>query len=68
LPTVSTKQSLSSWTYSAQETANPGVRRQYIRRFRYAIFYAVDFEADELVVLHIRHAARQWPWLEMHTE
>jgi toxin ParE1/3/4 len=46
--------------YSAQETEKPGIRRIYIRRFRYLIFYTV--EGDEIVVLHIRHAARRWPW------
>jgi len=49
--------------YSAQETTHPGVRRKYIRRFRHSIFYTVDQPADELVILHIHHAARQWPWL-----
>ena len=46
--------------YSAQETERPGIRRIYIRRFRYLIFYTV--EGDEITVLHIRHAARRWPW------
>ena len=46
--------------YLAQETVMPGIRRWYIRKFRYSIFYKVV--GDELVVLHIRHAARRWPW------
>jgi toxin ParE1/3/4 len=46
--------------YSAEETEKPGVRRVYIRRFRYSMFYAV--EGDEIVILHLRHAARRWPW------
>jgi toxin ParE1/3/4 len=46
--------------YSAQETEMPGIRQVYIRRFRYRIFYTV--EGDEVVILHIRHAARRWPW------
>ena len=46
--------------YSAQETEQRGIRRKYIRRFRYAVFYVV--EGDEVVILHIRHAARRWPW------
>jgi plasmid stabilization system protein ParE len=54
--------------YSAQETTEAGVRRKYIRRFRYSIFYTVDLEADELVILHIRHAARQWPTTRQQTE
>jgi plasmid stabilization system protein ParE len=46
--------------YSAQETEHRGVRRKYIRRFRYSIFYTV--EDDEIVILHIQHAARRRPW------
>jgi len=46
--------------YSAQETEKSGIRRKYIRRFKHSIFYAV--EGDEIVVLHIRHAARRWPF------
>jgi len=46
--------------YSAQKTQHLGVRRKYIRRFRYSIFYTV--EHDEIVILHIRHAARRQPW------
>ena len=46
--------------YSAEETEIQGVRRVYIRRFRYSMFYTVD--EDEIVILHLRHAARLWPW------
>ncbi len=46
--------------YLVQETEYPGVRRWYLRRFRYSIFFTV--EGDELVILHIQHAARRWPW------
>jgi toxin ParE1/3/4 len=48
--------------YSAEETEMTRVRRVYIRRFRYSIFYAVA--GEEVVILHIRHAARRWPWEE----
>jgi plasmid stabilization system protein ParE len=46
--------------YSSQETDMPGTRRAYIRRFRYSIFYTIG--GDEVVILHIQHAARRWPW------
>jgi plasmid stabilization system protein ParE len=46
--------------YLVQETEKPGVRRWYLRRFRYSIFFTV--EGDDLVILHIQHAARRWPW------
>ena len=48
--------------FSAEETEMAGVRRVYIRRFRYSMFYAV--EGEEVVILHIRHGARRWPWEE----
>jgi toxin ParE1/3/4 len=48
--------------HSAEETEMPGVRRVYIRRFRYSMFYTV--EGEEIVILHIRHGARRWPWEE----
>jgi toxin ParE1/3/4 len=51
---------LSDYPYSAEQTEKPGVRRVYIRRFRYSIFYTV--EGNEIVILQIRHAARRWPW------
>jgi len=50
--------------YSAQATDHRGVRRKYIRKFRHAVFYAIDADNDELVILNIRHAARRWPWEE----
>jgi plasmid stabilization system protein ParE len=46
--------------YLAQATEIPKIRRWYIRRFKYSIFYTI--EGDEVVILHIRHAARRSPW------
>jgi toxin ParE1/3/4 len=46
--------------YSAEETEMRGIRRVYIRRFRYSVFYTVA--EDEIVILHVRHASRRWPW------
>jgi toxin ParE1/3/4 len=46
--------------YSAEETELRGIRRVYIRRFRYSVFYTVA--EDEIVILHVRHASRRWPW------
>jgi plasmid stabilization system protein ParE len=51
---------LLDYPYSAEEREEPGVRRAHIRRFRYSNFYTV--ERDEVVILHIRHASRRWPW------
>jgi plasmid stabilization system protein ParE len=46
--------------YLVQETERAGIRRWYINRFRYSIYYTIA--GDELVFLHIRHAARLRPW------
>jgi plasmid stabilization system protein ParE len=48
---------LTEYPFSAQQTDMEDVRRKYVRRFRYSIFYSVV--NDEIVVLHIRHAARR---------
>ncbi len=51
---------IAEFPFSAQKTEKAGVRRKYVRRFHYSIFYAV--ENNEVVVLHIRHAAQRLPW------
>ena len=51
---------LVDFPFSAQETEKKGIRRKYVRRFRYSIFYAV--ENDEIVILYIKHAAQRLPW------
>ncbi len=51
---------VAEFPFSAQETEKKGVRRKYVRRFHYSVFYTV--ENGEIVVLHIRHAARRLPW------
>jgi toxin ParE1/3/4 len=50
---------LAEYPYSAQQTDIELVRRKYVRRFRYSIFYSVV--NNEIVILHIRHAARRPP-------
>jgi toxin ParE1/3/4 len=44
----------------AQLTDEPGVRKMPVRSSPYVIFYTV--ENDEVVILCIRHGARQRPW------
>ena len=53
---------VADFPFSAQETEKKGIRRKYVRRFHYCIFYTVGRE--EVVVLHIRHAAQRLPWEE----
>jgi plasmid stabilization system protein ParE len=33
-----------------------------VRRMPSAAILFYTIEADEVVILHVRHAARQWPW------
>ena len=61
---------LPEYPYSAQETERQGVRRKYISRFRFSVFYSVDAETDELDSLASRCArgqgfsqSRGWPCL-----
>jgi plasmid stabilization system protein ParE len=51
---------VAEFPFSAQKTEKTGVRRKYVQRFHYCIFYAV--ETSGIVVLHIRHAAQRLPW------
>jgi plasmid stabilization system protein ParE len=44
--------------YSSAETEMPAVRRKYIRRFHYVLFYRIDERAGEVE----GHAARRRPW------
>ena len=52
---------LAEFPDMAQETDVAGVRRFPLGRFPYLIYYTV--EADEVVILHIRHGARRPPTL-----
>lgn len=45
---------------AAPRTSVSDIRVKILRRYRYKIFYAVA--ADEIEIIHIRHAARR-PWL-----
>ncbi len=56
---VATVDLLSSFPMIGTATDEPGVRVVQLTRYPYRIFHAV--EADALVILHIRHAARERP-------
>ena len=43
----------------AQMTDELAVRRMPVGRYPFLIFYTI--ENDEVVILHVRHTARQWP-------
>jgi toxin ParE1/3/4 len=53
---------LADYPLSGREADEPGVRIASVVRFPFIIFYTVA--SDEVVILNVRHAARQWPWVE----
>src|ERR1039458_8218093 len=53
-------QRLSEFPLSAIETDMPSVRMTPVASYPYLIFYTV--EADDVVILHVRHGARLKPW------
>jgi len=53
---------LERFPYSAQATEMPGVRAAPVTGFPYIIFYTV--ENPDVVIHHVRHAARLRPWHE----
>ena len=57
-----TIQNLDDFPQIAQQADEPGVRRMPIGRYPFIVFYTV--EGDEIVILHVRHGARRWPWEE----
>jgi plasmid stabilization system protein ParE len=42
-----------------RKQSTPGVRKPVTRRYSYLVYYRVDMDAREVVVLHIRHPARK---------
>lgn len=50
---------LAEYPFFGHESDAPGVRVASLVRYPFLIFYTVS--ADEIVILHVRHAARLWP-------
>jgi addiction module RelE/StbE family toxin len=50
---------LGSFPFSGRETDRPGIRALADGRYPYLIFYTIAH--NEVVILHVRHAARQRP-------
>ena len=44
-------------------TDETNVRVLSVVRYPFLMFYAIDEAADEIVVLHVRHSAQDWPQL-----
>ena len=53
---------LADYPLIGRESDETGVRVASLVRYPFLIFYTVS--PDELVILHVRHAARLLPWAE----
>jgi plasmid stabilization system protein ParE len=53
---------LADFPLSGREVDESGVRIASMVRYPFLVFYTVT--TDEVVILNVRHAARQWPWEE----
>jgi len=51
---------LADYSFSGREADESGVRIASMVRYPFLVFYTVT--PDEVVILSVRHAARQWPW------
>lgn len=51
---------LEEFPFAGHDTDEAGVRMVPLVRYPFLIFYAVD--GEEVVILHVRHAARLRPW------
>jgi toxin ParE1/3/4 len=52
-------QLLLTFPESGRRQTVPGVRKLFTRRYSYLIYYRVDRDTDEIVILTIRHPARR---------
>lgn len=52
---------LALWPGAGQRTNFGSILKQSIGRYPYVIFYALDIDNDEVVIMHVRHAARRQP-------
>jgi toxin ParE1/3/4 len=52
-------QNLAIFPYIGRRQVVEGVRKIVTRRYRYLVYYTVDANADEVIVLSIQHPARE---------
>jgi toxin ParE1/3/4 len=50
---------LAAFPESGRRQAANGVRKVVVPRYPYIVYYTIDHEYDEIVVVHIRHGARR---------
>jgi plasmid stabilization system protein ParE len=51
---------LADFPEMAQRTNERGVLRMPVGSYPFLVFYTI--ENDEIVILHVRHGARRYPW------
>lgn len=51
-------QALSDFPYGFRQSAIPGIRELPIIRYPYIVFYTIDETAEEVLILRVRHTAR----------
>lgn len=56
---LATMQTLVLFPEVGRRQSIEGVRKATTRRYPYLIYYTLDREADEIIVITIRHAARR---------
>ena len=52
---------LAMWPGVGQSTNMESILKQAVGRYPYVIFYTVNAESDEVVIMHVRHGARRSP-------
>ena len=50
---------LTAFPRMGRRQSTPGVRKLVTRRYSYLVYYRIDMDAREVVVLRIRHHARK---------
>jgi toxin ParE1/3/4 len=53
---------LKRFPYSGSRTDTEPVRKVVVRRYPYIVYYVVDTERRELVIVTIQHGARNQPF------
>jgi toxin ParE1/3/4 len=56
---ISSLQNLILWPEIGRKQTTEGVRKLVTRRYPYFVYYTVDAAAEEIVILAIRHPARE---------
>jgi plasmid stabilization system protein ParE len=52
-------QNLAAFPHIGRPQAVEGVRKLVTRKYSYLVYYSLDEEADEIVIISIQHAARE---------